>query len=296
MHATNYNNYKPINTSDGSQLDSSESNTNISKFHLFRESYKTLFSKDFKESDNWLDWFIGFTEGNGSLYSSLKANRCTFTLTKKEISILEHIQSTFEFGSVKLFTSKDKSLKDGDILGYGRYTCYDKKQIYLIYLILNGNLCLKHRVQQLEGWNYILLNTPIVRYLPLNISNFNQMATFIPKLTTPSIDNAWLSGFIDTEGIFENKRVGSHIITSFIINKANEQVLLNNIGSILFKSHDVHLKVADRPSRKHVNDIYSLIAHNLNHTDNLIILIDYLNQFPLKTSRLKEFISWSTIS
>jgi hypothetical protein len=50
-------------------------------------------------SHEWLQWFIGFTEGDGSLMTS-PTGRLGFVITQNELAILEHIQSTLGFGNI----------------------------------------------------------------------------------------------------------------------------------------------------------------------------------------------------
>lgn len=47
----------------------------------------------------WLQWFIGFVEGDGSLITN-RDGSLTFVITQSEKAILDHIQSTLGFGQV----------------------------------------------------------------------------------------------------------------------------------------------------------------------------------------------------
>jgi hypothetical protein len=45
-------------------------------------------------SDNWLTWFIGFSEGDGAILTGHKNDKPRFVLTQKEISVLNHVYET----------------------------------------------------------------------------------------------------------------------------------------------------------------------------------------------------------
>nr|YP_004927416.1 COX1-ai4 protein [Yarrowia galli]CCC29056.1 LAGLIDADG type class1 intron encoded endonuclease, COX1-ai4 protein [Yarrowia galli] len=287
-----FNTYKPM---DSNML--VESNMKQSKYHLFRKYYKMTFSNDFKETDDWLDWFMGFTEGDGNLYSSVKYNKCSFTTTQKEITMLNHMNSVFNFGNVKLFTSKDKSLKENDILGYGRWTCYDKKYMFTLYLIFNNNLYLKNRNIQLQNWYAILINSPTDRFESLNMTNINQMPPFMYNTNKPTRDNAWISGFTDAEGCFS---VTTSISTKetkirFMLDQAEEELLLNNIGEALLDMYNVSMRKTDRPGRKSMKKMYNTSA-NMSFTNfNFLLVEDYFNKYPLKTNKLNNYTHWCQV-
>ena len=85
---------------------------------------------------NWLTWFIGFSEGDGAILTY--KGRPTFVITQKETEILLHIQKVLGFGIVREYKT------------FSRYYVLDKKNIYLLTLLFNGNLVLEHRKSQLS--------------------------------------------------------------------------------------------------------------------------------------------------
>ena len=86
-------------------------------------------------SNEWLTWFIGFTEGDGAILTTKGKPR--FVLTQKEGTILHHIHKVLGFGSVKNFE------------GYHRFIVSDTQSILLLVYIFNGNLVLSYRQKQL---------------------------------------------------------------------------------------------------------------------------------------------------
>lgn len=261
------------------------------KYGLFRKHYKILLKKDFIESDQWLDWFVGFSEGDGCLFTSVKNNRCYFILTQKEISILNHIKDVFDFGNVKLFNYNNKSVKTKtDIIDFGRWTCYDKKLIVLLYLIFNGNLYLKSKNTDLNNWYNILMNSPLSRLKAVGITSLNLIPIFNPKLNKPKLYNSLLSGFIDAEGCFTISFYTSEkVAVRFILDQAEEEILLNNIGILFSNKPSVYLR------KTKGKDIYRLSIDCNPNWDRYDNIINYFETFPLKSNKLNNYIYWSQV-
>lgn len=144
----------------------------LTKFNtLYEEKYKATLEP------SWLEWFIGFSEGDG--YLGTFNDKLMFVLTQKESKILYHIKDTLKFGQVKEFD------------GFYRYIVSAQSDIFLLMNLFNGNLHLVPRIDQLVEWG----NWWNVKF-PENLINI---------ITTPlklSFNSGWLSGFIDAEGCF----------------------------------------------------------------------------------------------
>lgn len=68
------------------------------KYLCYKNNYNII-------SEDWLIWFIGFSEGDGS-WSRYKNEYVRFVLTQKEDKILYHIKDVLGFGEVKQFKGK----------------------------------------------------------------------------------------------------------------------------------------------------------------------------------------------
>ena len=118
------------------------------KFKSFYNSYHLFYPNKPKIEKKWLEWFIGFSEGDGSLltYKRPKQNVVRFVISQKEKNILDHIQQTLGFGVVRYITNGK----------YYQYIVEDYKNVFILANIFNGNLVIKRRIVQLKDWINIL--------------------------------------------------------------------------------------------------------------------------------------------
>lgn len=114
-------------------------NSNLASETLRGASFNfTEFYKAHKYIEpNWLEWFIGFVEGDGGIYTY--NDRLFFVITQDESAILYHIKDQLGFGNVRF---------DKGVQSY-RYVVSDLPNIVLLAHLFNGNLVLEHRIRQL---------------------------------------------------------------------------------------------------------------------------------------------------
>ncbi len=127
-----------------------------------------------KEDQKFIDWFIGFSEGNGSFIVSRDC--CFFILTQKDSKILFKIKKKLGFGSVSKYGTFFRYIVSKDIF------------IKKLLCLFNGNLILNTTIIKLKKW-----------YDFLQIKEF-AFSEFKKNLVT---QNAWFSGFIDACGFFK---------------------------------------------------------------------------------------------
>lgn len=235
-------------------------------FDTFNKEFEL--KNDKKLSDDWLTWFIGFTEGDGAILNY--NDKLRFVLTQKESDILYKIKYTLNMGNISAHQEKNSK--------YHRLVITNPHDIYLLSLLLNGNLVLDHRINQLSSWIKTLNNKYFYNLV------FNPLSQEI------SLQDAWISGFTDAEGCFNvtvtaNKRysLGYVIKLRFILDQ-NDELGLNKI-KLLINTGKVTLR-----------------ANSVNHYrytitgfSSFYYLNNYLNNFPLKTKKLESFIKWNEI-
>ncbi|HSF71547.1 MAG TPA: LAGLIDADG family homing endonuclease [Methylotenera sp.] len=131
----------------------------------------------------FLDWFVGFAEGDGSFSCDRNAKRLYFQLRQKDPKILYDIKAYFGFGTV---------VHAAD--GYYTYSVSAKKDILVLLNIFNGKLVLtKTNNRFVSQWldNYNLwFATP----KGLNPIAYKGAGSFV------GLQNAWLCGFTDADG------------------------------------------------------------------------------------------------
>lgn len=242
-------------------LTSSSETTRETSFNFIR--FNQVFQEKINQDTpdyNWLTWFIGFSEGDGSIFTS--GNRTRFILTQKESTILNQIKSTLGFGFVRHFKSKSGGTE------YYRFIVEDKENIRILTHLFNGNLVLPHRLAQLKSWLIVLADIQLIE---------------IPIL--PTLEDAWLSGFADAEGCFNvkiesrsNTVTGFRVILRFLLDQKKAELLLLHIRN-LFGFGFVNL-------RKETDNVY---RYTNNSFSGLVPVVKYFLAYPLKTKKSLSF-------
>lgn len=214
----------------------------------------------------WLTWFIGFAEGDGALLAS--GNRVRFVLTQKEGTILYHIQATLGFGYVRHFLPKSGGV------GYYRYIVEDNDNACILAHLFNGNLVLSHRLDQLKVWMTMLWGIKL-----------------IDTLVTPTINDAWLSGFADAEGCFNvkisarpNTVTGFRVGLRFLLDQKAAESLLIHVRNLL-----VYGQVS---LRKETGQVY---RYSNDSFTGLMSVRNYFLAFRLKSKKGISFTKWNEV-
>lgn len=251
---------------------------NQDKFYFdeFYLKYKEFKPRNSIPDQKFLEWFVGFFEGDGSFILMKRGDiSIVVTQSSKDIQILNYIKNNLNIGNVILQSKKDIT---------HRWVVHKRRDIYLLSLIFNGNLVLPTRYGKfiifLAKLNEKLLknNEPIII-----LKNYCKL---------PTLNDSWLAGFTDAEGCFSisininknspkflyelsqkhiiNKYVLDHILNLFVI-KYNKP----NIGKVY-------------PHSKEDNwELY------IKGFDNCNLVFNYFKEYPLlsdKSYSLEKFI------
>lgn len=276
--------------------------------------------------ESFLEWFIGFFEGNGSFgfskkrcsnrlrngknYAESVCERLVLTICQKERRVIEKIAHTFGFGSVFYFKT------NGNI--YWRWSLYSKKSIEKIAYLLSGNLIISKRQDQFLKWVEVgqkknMFKFPFDKNKPWN-SNI-------------SLTNGWLSGFIDAEGCFYANFSISHILKKNInqlpIMKKNwskedyetfakiskykfslkQQMSLTQISTyetneffkkILFLFEGKSFSIFKNSKIQKISD-HNYVRIEFNSLSSHELIINYLNNYPLQTIKNVSFKRWERV-
>lgn len=223
-------------------------------------SHKTKINKDF------LEWFIGFTEKDGSFIVS--NNRLFFIINQKEEKILHSIRTNLGFGKVSTYKI------------YSRFIVADKNNIDRLISIFNGNLVLDKTNSRFLSW------------LQARNEYCNEKIQYLNKNELLSFkDNAWLSGFIDAEGCFNSIKqknvkckIGFTVNLRFILDQKSEIFILRKI--------QFFLQSGNIKKRLKTENMYRIVvSHRKSHE----ILIKYLNRYPLRTIKKVSYFRFCSI-
>jgi len=133
---------------------------------------------------NQFEWFVGFAEGDGSWQVDL-TGRSIFIINQQDPQILYKIKKLVGYGQVNgPYENKNGST-------YYRYRVGNLKGTKKLIDIFNGNFVL-NKTEKRFG-NYLKA---------YNAQNSTEEIFLSNKRHVPTLDDHWLSGFIDAEGSF----------------------------------------------------------------------------------------------
>lgn len=231
----------------------------------------------------FLQWFLGFVEGDGSLAilnKHLILGEQTLVLNinvdKKDKHVLDFIQVTFGFGKVY------KNVKN-----LYTYRIGNMRDISIIIELFNRNTVIPKFYERfvcfLEKYNEKILNIkarPQTKALgPVQLKPFT---------VRPTLDDAWFSGFTDAEGCFhENvskatlKRKQWSYFFAVYQSGTDNVCVLKHFKSVFKCGTIQHTKRSDE---------YIFKVISCNHSVD--ILGPYFQKFPLITVKKEAFKQW----
>ena len=261
-----------------------ETSFNFNQYNNIKPLHKN------KINTSFLEWFIGFSEGDGRFVAS--GNRLFFIINHKEIKILNNIRTNLGFGKVSIYN------------GYCRYVVADRKGVDRLVSIFNGNLLLDKTNKRFIDWLQIRNS-----YSLHNVSYHGKNRNNSQRLN----ESSWLTGFIDADGFFNSVRitdksckVGFRIRLCFILDQKGELFVLEKVkqflktGSII--KHDPFPKDLQENHSKQMETVVQeadpLYMYRFVCTDQKSheILIDYLQKHPLKTLKKVSFLRFCAIN
>ncbi len=220
-------------------------NFNIFKANLVSHKKSNTISISF------LQWFVGFVEGDGSFIIS--KSRLFFIINQKCIKTLFFIKKILGFGSVSFYKN------------YSRFIVTKNEDILRLIYLFNGNLVLDKTNKRFESW-----------LLQFNINN---STNFIFKKFSGNYDfllsTFWLSGFISAEGCFNalvqvnpNYKIGYRFRVRFIVDQKDE----------LFFMQQLLFYFGIGRVEKRMDNNYRFVIDSFKGCS---VVLAYLNKYPL---------------
>lgn len=227
---------------------------------ITKDSAKPAHIKSYKSE--FIEWFIGFTEGDGSFVVNNKNNKISLIITQKDPKVLYYIKKNLGFGIVYLC---------GD--NYHRYIVSNRVNLERLINIFKGRLILSKSNIQFNKWleSYSIYYNTI---LPI-ITKTNPIITW---------NSAWLSGYIDAEGKFDaqerSKRKSFKM--RFSIKQKGETEKFKEYLNLCGKNRKYG----------YITERKKIVIYTIDSIKDLNKLIEYLEKYPLHSIKLIAYHKW----
>jgi hypothetical protein len=208
-----------------------------------------IFNKEF------LQWFIGFSEGDGCFYISRGKSIFSIHLHIADLPLLIEIKTQLNMGSIHI--GKKSCL----------LTIKAKKEIETLINIFNGKIYLTKREIQFNKWVQNFENKYDLKF------------NLLPNGFKPGLSDNWIAGFIDAEGSFLVSVSKEKIIQRIVIGQKDAELEFKYLSNLL-NGYTEKLKGHDR-----------LVINYLN----LSGIISYLNNHKLYSIKAKSYDKWLEI-
>ena len=240
------------------------------------EDYKKEYN--LKIDEKFLEWFIGFTEGDGSMSISIRSNnnkkelKFDITQTLSDVQVLYYIKKKLGFGKVYLRPESDRNV--------GFFYVTGKENFRKLITIFNGNICSDYKFLHFKKW------------LECYNEIYKDNIILINKINTPNINDNWISGFTDAEGSFigrlrntKKSQVKTYPNLIFQITQ-KDKIILEKIRFAFFGNKNLWIKY---------DKSWNGYRFSLESISNLNYIASYFNKFPLKTKKHITFLVWRNI-
>lgn len=219
-----------------------------------------------RPSIDFVQWFVGFSEGDGSFVVATTRKSLSFVITQstEDIQILYLIQKTLNIGKV---------IQQGPTTS--RFVVQDRRGLELIISLLNGRIVFPSRQQQFE------------RFVSAYNQKYKTNIQYIQNQPIPSSTNAWLSGLIDAEGCFTCTFLNNskaYRFRFFVTQKyqINRPILESFIQ--LFPKGKIY--------NHSVPDVYDFILNGIKPCSQIFF---YIEKYPLKTKKSRSYFKWKEL-
>lgn len=228
-----------------------------------------------KIKKKFLEWFIGFTEGDGSFIVSKDKVYFDITQNLQDIQVLYYIKKELGFGKV--------IIRSEGHINVGVFYVSSKDNFTRLIKIFNGNLSTNYKKEQFRVW----LDTYNKLY-SMNIP-------FKDRLVKPSLSSGWISGFSDAECSFTGRvkscwssklRRAPHL--TFQISQ-KEFNIIKTLRDIFLNQNSSDLK-----NINHDKSWDGWVFHCSSFT-KLKVIRNYFSRYELKTRKSLAFKKWCKI-
>ena len=238
-------------------------------FLEFYSKYKEIKPNNKLPDKEFLEWFIGYFEGNGSFLLP-KRDDISIIIELSEEDILKYIILNINIGLVLLHSKKDKLY---------RWIVNKRRDIYLLVLLLNGNIILPLK--------YIKFNMLLVKLNDKLLKNNEMIILLKPYCKLPTLNDYWLCGYLDAKGKFIvsipnnllNYKVKYTLTEKYLINK----YILNYILYLFNIKYNLNVGSITPYTIKNVWEL------KINGLSNCLLIKEYFDLYRLKTNKLTNY-------
>lgn len=242
---------------------------------FFYSKFKEYYPELIQPNKKFLEWFIGFSEGEGSFIIA-KRGDLSFVITQSSLDVksLNYIKNNLGFGSIIKQSIKQNT---------HRFVIQDIKNLYLICLLFNGNMVFPTRKARfltfLSFFNERLMRKNLSTIIPLDIC------------VTPSLKDNWLSGITDGEGSFTCSMFSNSSAYRFrYILTQKWEVNKNVLEHILKMLSKYSIKGSVVPH--HMDNVWELRINGLKNCKGLFI---YFDNYNLITKKKDSYLKWKSL-
>ena len=230
---------------------------------------------DAKPSAEWLTWFVGFVEAEGSFIVTRRGDVSLVVVqSSHNVSILYNIQKHLALGKVSVHSKISKS---------DRWAVQDELGLSLIISIFNGNMVLPSRQQRFKSFCFSY-NTLVGKRRSKKHTVYEPVKA-ISSLAMPSLQDAWLAGFTDGEGSFYARMTLKSYVLSYSITQTHDinKPALENLRH-LFQCGSI--QAHSQPGA------WTFATYGLKSNRHII---NYFETYTLKTKKRRSFKIWCYI-
>ena len=235
------------------------------RFSAFNELNAKRFPNAQPPSQSFLEWFVAFTEGDGSFTTNSRGTSIfVITQSTSDRQVLEYIQQTLGFGRI---------IKQGP--STSRFVVEDIASVKLLVALFNGNF-----VFPLKQVSFVLFLEAFNKRAGVGFVEYN------PTLNTPTLNDYWLSGVTDAEGSFNCSLLGNSTAYRFRFMLAQ----LGEINRPVLTHISTLLNGVVRPHSK--AGVYEL---TINGARNMERVFKYFYTYPLYTKKATSYKLWREV-
>ncbi len=234
-------------------------------FSAFYKDYKKIYPNKPLPSYDFLTWFVGFFEGDGSLVlASFGTLNFVITQGSSDLQILEYIKENLGFG--KIYVQGPN---------VHRFSVQDRSNLYLLILLLNGNLVFPERIEKLAVF----------------VAGFNKRnAKFYPTISIlytkvhPTLNDTWFLGITDSEGCFSCYFLSANNAYRISFSLAQKGLKNKTILEFLTKLFAV--------GKVYQHSKHGVYEYRVQGWGNCAKLFEYFEMYMLKTKKLASYRKW----